>query len=303
MVDVSIVIATFRRPELVEKTIVSCVNQRNDLALNYEIIVVDNSSERSAEAAVAQLASTCSVPIFYVSEPRQNISLARNAGIAASKAPLLAFIDDDEQASEDWLDQLVGAQRKYGADAVFGPTTPVFEEGSPPAWDPNASYYTGRRTVTTGTEVAYGATGNVLFKYETCLAGPQPFDPKFGLTGGGDHDLSLHLAKKGRKLIWCAESHVTEFIPSNRSSVRYVLRRRLRGGQIYVWCSTRASNHPVWTAFYWMFVGLGQTVIWLIPSMVLAPFDTPFSARAKINLVGGIGKVLWMRRFRFRFYT
>ena len=303
MADVSIVIATFRRPELVEKTIFSCVNQRNDLALNYEIIVVDNSPERSAEAAVAQLASTCSVPIFYVSEPRQNISLARNAGIAASKAPLLAFIDDDEQASEDWLDQLVGAQRKYGADAVFGPVTPVFEAGSPPAWNPNASYYTRRRTVATGTEVRFGPTGNVLFKYETCLVGPQPFDPKFGLTGGEDHDFSLRLAKMGRKLIWCAESHVTEFIPGKRSTVRYMLRRQLRTGQIYVWCAKRMSDHPVWTALYWMFVGLGQTMIWLIPGIVLAPFDTPFSARAKINLVGGIGKVFWSRRFRFRFYT
>ena len=257
----------------------------------------------SAKAVVAQLASTCSVPIFYVSEPCQNISLARNAGIAASKAPLLAYIDDDEQASEDWLDQLVGAQRKYGADAVFGPTTPVFEEGSPPAWDPNASYYTRRRTVATGTEVPWGPACNVLFKYETCLAGPQSFDPKFGLTGGEDLDFSLHLAKKGRKLIWSAESHVTETIPSNRSTVRYILRRRLRGGQIYVWCSTRVSDHPFWTALYWMFVGLGQTMIWLIPGMVLAPFDTPVSARAKINLVGGIGKVFWSRRFRFRFYT
>ena len=152
------------------------------------------------------------------------------------------------------------------------------------------------------TEVPWGPTSNVLFKYETCLAGPQPFDPKFGLTGGGDLDFSLHLAKKGRKLIWCAESHVTEFIPAKRSTVRYMLRRNLRGGQIFVWCSTRVSDHPVWTALYWMFVGLGQTMIWLIPGMVLAPFDTPFSARAKINLVGGIGKILWSRRFRFRFY-
>ena len=125
MNDVSIIIATFRRPQLLKKTILSCLNQHNFLKLKYQIIVVDNSSEKSAETVVSQLTKEHAIPITYVNEPRQNISLARKTGMAHSNTPLIAFIDDDEEAGQDWLDHLVRTLRKYSADVVFGPVTPI----------------------------------------------------------------------------------------------------------------------------------------------------------------------------------
>ena len=34
---------------------------------------------------------------------------------------MIAFLDDDEEAPSGWLAALVGAQRLYDADVVFGP--------------------------------------------------------------------------------------------------------------------------------------------------------------------------------------
>jgi succinoglycan biosynthesis protein ExoM len=140
MCMVSIVIATFRRPYLLEKAIESCVNQSNSLKLNVQIVVVDNSPERSAQAVVQRLATENAMPITYINVPEQNISLARNAGILHSDAQFIAFIDDDERATPQWLDHLVATQRICNADLVYGPVIPIFEGGTPPRWDPDAFF-------------------------------------------------------------------------------------------------------------------------------------------------------------------
>ena len=48
MYDISIIIPTYQRPDLLDKSIRSCVNQINSLGLNYELVVVDNSPDSSA---------------------------------------------------------------------------------------------------------------------------------------------------------------------------------------------------------------------------------------------------------------
>ena len=140
MYDVSIVIPTFRRPELLRLAVESCLKQTNELRLRCEIVVVDNSPEESARPMVEKFAKVSTLPITYVSAPKPNISLARNAGLERSRAPLVAFLDDDEQASPAWLDHMVRVQRQYDADVVFGPVVPSFEAGNPPPWDPECLY-------------------------------------------------------------------------------------------------------------------------------------------------------------------
>jgi hypothetical protein len=39
-----------------------------------------------------------------------------------------------------------------------------------------------------------------------------------------------------------------------------------------------------------------------VPSLLLAPFRTASSVRARANLMKGVGKVFWSERFRFNFY-
>jgi len=302
MHDVSIVIPTFRRPHLLRQTVISCLNQKNSLKLDYQIVVVDNSPEKSAQADVEKMTRESSVPISYISEPVQNISLARNAGIARSNARFVAFIDDDEQAAFDWLDNLVTTQRIYEADAVFGPVRPVFERGAPPKWDPNALYYTRDRKVPTGSHIRHGSTSNVLGKVESCFSENECFDPEFGLTGGEDTAFFMRLSKRGCKLVWCAEAEVTEFVPESRCDVMYMLRRALRNGQIFVRYSVGNSDRPALTAAYWMFVGLAQIAVFVIPCSILAFSSLPLAVRAKVKFVGAIGKISWMKIFRYQFY-
>ncbi len=131
MYDISIIIPTYQRPDLLDKAIRSCVNQNNSLGLNYELVVVDNSPDSSAQVLVERWINDAPIPILYVSEPRPNIALARNARLAHSQAPMVAFIDNDQEAAPDWLDQIVAAQRQFDADAVFGVVLPTTLRPSP----------------------------------------------------------------------------------------------------------------------------------------------------------------------------
>ena len=64
----------------------------------------------------------------YVQEPRRGISYARNTCLdhVARDAEFFAMIDDDEVPELDWLEQLLCAQARAGADVVRGAVVPVF---------------------------------------------------------------------------------------------------------------------------------------------------------------------------------
>jgi glycosyl transferase family 2 len=59
------------------------------------------------------------------------ISFARNAGLAAARAPIVAFIDDDELADLGWVAGVLEAFADPRVDAAFGQVLP-FEPGAEP---------------------------------------------------------------------------------------------------------------------------------------------------------------------------
>ena len=68
----------------------------------------------------------------YALEPIVGIPYARNRALEMAMAAddLIAFLDDDEVPSEQWLAELLRVWREYSADVVFGPVQPFFPEPS-----------------------------------------------------------------------------------------------------------------------------------------------------------------------------
>ena len=123
MVGVSIIVPTFRRTESLRRTLASCLRQEGVDAATVEIVVVDNCPQGSAGETVSVVANGAAMPIRYVHETRAGVSHARNAGVRNARAPLLVFLDDDEEALDGWLAGLLAAQARFGADMVFGPVS------------------------------------------------------------------------------------------------------------------------------------------------------------------------------------
>ncbi len=88
----------------------------------FEVVVVDNAS-RDATADIARRHGAT-----VVHEPIPNRSRARNAGVAAAAADLIAFTDADCSAHERWLEELLGCADR--AALVAGDV--VTSTGDPP---------------------------------------------------------------------------------------------------------------------------------------------------------------------------
>ena len=59
------------------------------------------------------------IDISYIHAPARNISIARNACVEAATGKWIAFIDDDELASENWLQHHYDEAIRKGHDLEF----------------------------------------------------------------------------------------------------------------------------------------------------------------------------------------
>ena len=89
MPAVSVIIPTFNRRRLVEQAIDSVLTQEFG---DYELIVVDDGSTDDTAAALAVYGDR----IRVLRQPNRGVSAARNTGIRAAKASLIAFLDSDD---------------------------------------------------------------------------------------------------------------------------------------------------------------------------------------------------------------
>jgi GT2 family glycosyltransferase len=124
---IALAVATRDRVELFERFVYPCLKEA--AAARYEIVVVDQSERRDTRALVEGVDG-----IRYLrSEP--GLSRARNDAVRASRAPFIAFTDDDVTFPPDWLPRIVELfDRSPDVGAVCGRAVKPdgkFEPGSP----------------------------------------------------------------------------------------------------------------------------------------------------------------------------
>jgi GT2 family glycosyltransferase len=122
---VSIVIPTRNRARYLEVALASLAGQ--DLDAPHEVLVVDDGSGDDTEAVVVAAGSR------YIRQPsRAGLNAGRNAGVRASAAPVIAFLDDDVFAPPGWLRALRdGVERRPEFEAFGGPIRARFEGRAP----------------------------------------------------------------------------------------------------------------------------------------------------------------------------
>ncbi|WP_346290803.1 glycosyltransferase [Sphaerothrix gracilis] len=113
-IKVSIIIPCFNCAETVANTISSLISQ--DLAGNFEIIVVDNNSTDNSREVVATFEQVRSV----IEDEIQNAAATRNQGIAQAAGEIIAFTDADCVPRQNWLTQGIKALQTSQADFIGG---------------------------------------------------------------------------------------------------------------------------------------------------------------------------------------
>lgn len=298
--DVAVIIPTLRRPESLERALLSVLAQIGVSDRLKEIVVVDNDPLASSRDLTARLASEASVVILWRHAPRPGVATARNEGLAATAAPLIAFLDDDEAAAPGWLAALLEAQSQTGADAVFGP----IRGRVPPqvGWTrPYLERFFGRAgpADTRLIDIPHGC-GNSLLVRATALPGVAPFSSAADQSGGEDDILFAGLKARGGRFGWAADAWVEEFAPPHRATLRYALTRAFAYGQ---GPSQTAAAARDWTMVArWMIIGAGQAVVWGVAALAMSLMVDPRRAEMLDRSARGLGKVFWMKGLEPRFY-
>lgn len=298
--DVAVIIPTLRRPDSLERAVRSALAQTGVMDRLREIVVVDNDPQASSREQIQRLADEASVPIIWRHAPRPGVATARNEGLTATSAPLIAFLDDDEAASPDWLAALLSAQTATGADAVFGPIRGRAPDGT--GWaQPYLERFFGREgpAETQLIDAPYGC-GNALLVRATALPGDAPFNVAADQSGGEDDALFAALAARGGRFGWAADAWVDEFAPPHRATLRYALTRAFAYGQGPSQTAAAARDWP--RVARWMAIGAAQAAVWGAASLALTLIRSPRRAEMLDRTARGVGKVFWMKGFEPQFY-
>ncbi len=298
--DVAVIIPTLRRPDSLERALRSLFVQTGVAERLREIVVVDNDPQASSRETVDRLRPAAPVSLVWRHAPRPGVATARNEGLAATNAPLIAFLDDDEAASPGWLAALLAGQAITGADAVFGPIRGRVPDGT--GWaTPYLEHFFGREGPAQSQRIdhPYGC-GNALLVRATALPGAAPFNASADQSGGEDDALFAALADRGGRFGWAADAWVDEFAPPHRATLRYALTRAFAYGQGPSQTAAAARNWPA--VARWMVIGAGQTAVWTLAALPLILTRDPRRAQVLDRAARGLGKLCWMKGFEPHFY-
>ncbi|MFK5980278.1 MAG: glycosyltransferase [Rhizobiaceae bacterium] len=96
--SISVVIPHMNQPDFLIRSLRALANQKNTDGLDIEVIVVDNGSRELPEE-ICDLYDN----VLLIQELEPGPGPARNKGVSMSSAPILAFVDADCLADENWL--------------------------------------------------------------------------------------------------------------------------------------------------------------------------------------------------------
>jgi glycosyltransferase involved in cell wall biosynthesis len=129
--DASVVICAYTE-ERWDDLVAAVESVRRQSAPAREIIVVVDHNPRLLERARAELAGTV---VIGNSEPR-GASGSKNSGALAARGAIVVFLDDDAEATPDWLAQLLAAYTDSDVLGVGGAIEPRWP-GARPRWFPD----------------------------------------------------------------------------------------------------------------------------------------------------------------------
>jgi len=225
---VDVCVCTYRRESVVQ-LLASLAKQQTQPGVALRIIVADNDETPSARDTVEAAFREHGLDGVYLHAPARNISIARNACLAAATAPLLTFIDDDEIARPNWIVCLICEMDRTKADVVFGKVNALYAPDAP-AWLKQADLHSTPAPFRNG-RIEGGYTCNVLMRREAI--GDMRFDPAFGRSGGEDTAFFTGLSRRGLRMGYAPAAVVIEPVTTSRYSLKWLARRAYRSGQTY----------------------------------------------------------------------
>jgi len=207
---VSVVIASYRHSDLLNKCLDSLKNQT--VAPDEIIVAFDSPHYLNG--------------IKTVSSATTGVSAARNVGCDEATGDILAFIDDDAEADPRWIEHIKYYFEFSGFDVMGGPVIPTFEtKNLPTQW----SFIYGctwnvRRPICCNMAIRR----DVFFKMGKFNTGLGRI--KMNLSIGEETELILKLQEQGYKIGWDEDCVVFHWVPTSRTTLSYFCSRAYKEG-------------------------------------------------------------------------
>jgi GT2 family glycosyltransferase len=231
----SLAICTYNRAASLSRTLESLRAQAGIERLEWELLVVDNNSTDATREVVE--AGAASLPVRYVTEPRQGLSHARNRALDEFRGAVLLFTDDDVVLDGGWLRAYAAAIQRFPDASYLGGRVLPLWNGTRPAWLRDEGM-----ALIAGVLVHYDLGGeDRLYTADD----PPPFGASFGLRrelaaslGGFRADLGVVGRKPGRSeetayLAAAVDGGATGAYVGGALAWHEVDRRRLRAGHLF----------------------------------------------------------------------
>jgi glycosyltransferase involved in cell wall biosynthesis len=204
---ISVVVPTRNRPDHAGPCAASILKNLGD---SFELLVIDQSDQDGTELALRAHADD--PRLQYVRSSSRGASSARNVGIERSKAPIIAFTDDDCRVAADWIQQIATLfERQPDAALVFGRVSIPVElrgKGFAADFEPHQREYQHHLPPA---ELAWGLGANMAAR-RTLLDRVGTFDPLLGpgapFYAGEESDLAIRALAAGYKVVNAAEISV-----------------------------------------------------------------------------------------------
>lgn len=205
--DVSVVVPTYRRSELLRRCLTALLSQ-DFAATAYEVIVVDDAAcdeTRQLVECIAERERLCGNTLRYIPVTgKHGPAVARNIGWRAATADIIAFTDDDCIPAPDWLQAGVkvfhhGQEGSDRATEIAGITGKLLVplHGIPTDYERDAAHL----------ETSEFVTANCFYR-RTYLEAVGGFDERFTAAWREDSDLYFALLKRGATLVHAPQALV-----------------------------------------------------------------------------------------------
>ena len=198
---VSIIIPTYNRKPILEKSLLALENQKlPSFIKDYEIVVVDDGSTDGTPSWLKK-ESDKFPHVHLIEQEHGGPAQGRNTGVDGSNGDLIIFIDSDLVVTETFISSHA---RKLNNFWIKNNTQLCFTYGTV-INTANFESPTSEPYKLQDISWAYFATGNVGI-HRNLLEKAGLFDPSFRLYGWEDLELGERLRQIGVKLIKCPEA-------------------------------------------------------------------------------------------------
>src|SRR5688500_703326 len=241
--EVSVVIPTYNRSELLRGAVLSLLQQDAERS-TFEIVIVDNNSADDTKNVVESLMESDSGNIRYVQEHRQGNAYARNTGIQHTRGSIIAFIDDDVVVERNWIRTLTAAlDEDQDLSFVGGRVLPQWSE-PPPSWltdehwSPLALLDYGPNELTIAGPNPPGLlTANIALR-RSVFQEVGPFSPRLqrvkeGIGSMEDHEFLMRVCRSGKKGKYLPHLIATALVEPQRLTKHYHRRWHTGHGRFY----------------------------------------------------------------------